>query len=93
MFHLSKINGKLPIINSTCTKLKPLDIICLPSEIKMEFTHTGRAPAGEIKRGRTSKSHDKNPMLNLIIQDSQDPDKKMDIEEVLLEAELREHRK
>ena len=52
-----------------------------------------RALAREIEMGQTSKSHDQNLMQNLIMQDSQDPDKKMDIEEVLIKADLREHRK
>ena len=70
MFHLSKINDsnvRAPMINFTYTKLKPLDIIYLPSEMKMKFTHTGRAPAGKIEWSQTNKSHDKNPIQSLII--------------------------
>ena len=95
MFHKFGINGKTPIINSTCTKLKPLDIICLPSEMKMEFTHTGRALAEKIEWGQTSKSHDKNLIQSLVMQDF-DPDgdmEEIDIEATLLETELKEHKK
>ena len=31
--------------------VKPLNIICLPSEIEMEFTHTDGAPDGKIEWG------------------------------------------
>ena len=54
---------------STCIKLKSLDIICLPSEMEMEFTHTGGALIGKIERSWTNKRHDKNPVQSLIMQD------------------------
>ena len=100
MIHLSEINGsdfKVSIINSTCAKLKPLEIICLPrTEMEMEVTYTGVAPAKKNKWGQASKSYGKHPMQTLIIQDSQDPDddmKEIDIEAKLLEIELRQQRK
>ena len=96
MFQLCEINGKAPIINFTCTKLKPLDIIYLPLETEVEVTHTGRALAGKIEWGQISKSPNKNPKQSLIMQDSQDPNENMEeinIEAIPLEAELREHRK
>ena len=64
--------------------------------MEIEFIHTGGVPVGKIERGKISKSHNKNLVQSLIIQDSQDPDEDMeeiDIEVILLEAELRKYRK
>ena len=85
---MHEING---VEEEDVTYTQPLDIICLPSKI----TPIGETPAGKIDTSQTSIATDKDPMQDLIMEDSQDPDEDMkeNPEEILLEAELREYRK
>ena len=96
MIHLFKINGldvKTSMINSTCAKVKHLEIIyLLRIKIEMEVIHVGAALAEKNRLGQTSRSYSKDLMQGLIVQDSQDSDDDMDeidIEAKLLEIELR----
>ena len=100
MIYLLEINSsnvKTSIINSTCAKLKPLKIICLPvAEIEMEVTHTSVALAEKNRWGQTSRSYGKDSMQDLSCKIPKDPNEDMeeiDIEAKLLEIELRQQRK
>ena len=69
-------------------------IIYLPeTEMKMEVTCIGGARAKENGWEQTCRSHGKDQMQSLIMQDSQDPAEDMEeinIEAKLLEIELRQ---